>query len=176
MNRVERAQRSRAAIVQTAADLFERQGFASTSLADVASQLGVVRGTIHFHFATKEGVAEAIVAHCEALLNDLASQDPGQRGPESVLTRFAEAYATDARVRAAIRLTVRREGRPQDDSTVLSTLLDAVSRTSLVRESGGQLLPAAALGAYLGLLEGTMAVDARAVAPQSRRFWSLLSP
>ncbi|MEU3751082.1 MULTISPECIES: ScbR family autoregulator-binding transcription factor [Streptomyces] len=60
MSKQERAARTRNALIRSAADLFERHGYVKASLDEISSGAGVSRGALHFHFANKAAVADAV--------------------------------------------------------------------------------------------------------------------
>jgi len=53
------AERSKAQILDAAADLFATKGFDNVSLQTIAKEAGVARGTPHYFFKSKEGLFEA---------------------------------------------------------------------------------------------------------------------
>ncbi|UXY30647.1 ScbR family autoregulator-binding transcription factor [Streptomyces sp. HUAS TT20] len=61
MARQLRAEQTRATIITAAADLFDRQGYESTSLSDIVEHAQVTKGALYFHFAAKEDLAYAIM-------------------------------------------------------------------------------------------------------------------
>ncbi|MBL1084262.1 TetR/AcrR family transcriptional regulator [Streptomyces actinomycinicus] len=61
MARQLRAEQTRATIITAAADLFDRQGYESTSLSDIVAHAKVTKGALYFHFAAKEDLAHAIL-------------------------------------------------------------------------------------------------------------------
>ncbi|MFE7976036.1 ScbR family autoregulator-binding transcription factor [Streptomyces shenzhenensis] len=61
MARQLRAEQTRATIITAAADLFDRQGYESTSLSDIVEHARVTKGALYFHFAAKEDLAHAIM-------------------------------------------------------------------------------------------------------------------
>ncbi|WP_336112351.1 ScbR family autoregulator-binding transcription factor [Streptomyces sp. PTD9-10] len=61
MARQLRAEQTRATIITAAADLFDRQGYESTSLSDIVGHAQVTKGALYFHFAAKEDLAHAIL-------------------------------------------------------------------------------------------------------------------
>ncbi len=65
-----KGERTRAEIVATAAPIFNRQGFAGASIADVMRQTGLEKGGIYNHFASKEELALAAFDY----IWDIASQ------------------------------------------------------------------------------------------------------
>ncbi|MFE4856638.1 ScbR family autoregulator-binding transcription factor [Streptomyces sp. NPDC056670] len=60
MARQERALRTRNALVESAAELFDRDGFETASLATISARAGVSNGALHFHFASKAALADAV--------------------------------------------------------------------------------------------------------------------
>lgn len=109
MARTEQRERTRNALLIAAATEFDENGFAATTLGDVAARLGLVRATVHFHFATKEQLAQAVVdqelaawdALRRASLDAEAEPLPRLRWMSA---QMARRYASDPITRAAIRL------------------------------------------------------------------------
>ncbi|MEU9042633.1 MULTISPECIES: ScbR family autoregulator-binding transcription factor [unclassified Kitasatospora] len=58
----ERAERTRAAVVQAAAEVFGQLGFAGSSVVKIADRAGVTLGAVYFHFRNKEELARFIVS------------------------------------------------------------------------------------------------------------------
>lgn len=56
----ERRETTRAAILAAARALFAGQGFAATSVDDIAEAAGVAKGAVYHHFASKEAVFETV--------------------------------------------------------------------------------------------------------------------
>ena len=57
-----RAEISRQQILAVAAQLFARHGYADTSLRDIAGAVGMKAGSLYYHFASKEEIAETVMA------------------------------------------------------------------------------------------------------------------
>ena len=53
-------------ILDTSLQLFMKKGFDATSISDILSQLDIARGTLYYHFESKEAIMDAII---ERLLN-----------------------------------------------------------------------------------------------------------
>ena len=49
-------------IVRIAADQFARKGFAATTVREIADEAGILSGSLYHHFASKEAIAEEILA------------------------------------------------------------------------------------------------------------------
>jgi AcrR family transcriptional regulator len=68
------------AILDAAIDLFIESGFETVSMDTIAQRAGVAKGTLYYHFKSKEGIVDAIVerfvvgaeAAFEAILGDAA--------------------------------------------------------------------------------------------------------
>ncbi|MFD7557240.1 MULTISPECIES: ScbR family autoregulator-binding transcription factor [unclassified Streptomyces] len=57
----ERALRTRAALVQAAAEVFAEYGFAGASVSKITERAGLTLGAMYFHFKNKEALAREIV-------------------------------------------------------------------------------------------------------------------
>ncbi|XKK61450.1 TetR family transcriptional regulator [Streptomyces sp. ARC32] len=60
MVKQERALRTREALINSAATVFDRDGFSVASLTAISSLAGVSNGALHFHFASKAALADAV--------------------------------------------------------------------------------------------------------------------
>lgn len=56
MEQDKKSERSRAAILEAALDLFSSQGYRGTSIRDIAGKAGVSTGNVYHHFADKETI------------------------------------------------------------------------------------------------------------------------
>ncbi len=92
----------RTELVRAATELLHEQGFAGTSLADVASRAKVPLGNVYYYFRTKEALAEAVIgSHQEALKERFAAWETAHAEPRLRLRRLVRAPLdnTDAVVR-----------------------------------------------------------------------------
>ena len=88
MTQEERSERSRAAILDAALQMFSHQGFRGTSIRDVAARAGVSTGSVYHHFRDKE-----------ALLNTLLEQFwAASEEPDFPMNRALDAGAFPARL------------------------------------------------------------------------------
>ncbi len=118
MPKQQRAIGTRAAILRGAAEAFRRNGYCSTSLADVATEAGVTKGALYFHFDSKEAIALAVIGaqHEASIALGHRMLDGSLPGLEAMVTMSLELAAqlrTDPVVAAGIRLTM--------ESSVFST-------------------------------------------------------
>ncbi|MFD9393240.1 ScbR family autoregulator-binding transcription factor [Streptomyces sp. NPDC060000] len=68
MVKQERAARTRRALIQAAAEVFAQEGFVPASLSAISERAGVSNGALHFHFANKRMLAEAVEAEAAETL------------------------------------------------------------------------------------------------------------
>src|ERR1700745_1982159 len=71
---------TRQRILAIAADLFSRQGYTGTSIADIARELGTTTAALYYHFPSKADIlrgllAEPLVAY-NRILGSLRSRPP----------------------------------------------------------------------------------------------------
>jgi AcrR family transcriptional regulator len=92
-----KAQRTRAAILRAAAELFARDGYQRTTVADVAAAAGVSLGTVYQYFRDRADLVAALVHHNVTRMlerTDTAWRvEEGADGLRRVLTNFVDTYA-----------------------------------------------------------------------------------
>jgi len=88
-------------LVLAAAKLIHKQGFARTTLADIADAAKVALGSVYYYFRSKDDIAAAIVAKRVADIDQLLikkSQFPDPRSRlEALIQVWVEDRETDAR-------------------------------------------------------------------------------
>jgi AcrR family transcriptional regulator len=84
-------------ILSVALRLFASQGYATTSLREIADELGVTKAALYFHYKTKEDIVVGILrGHLDglnALVGDDAPDTSTLAGREELLRRFAAYQA-----------------------------------------------------------------------------------
>ncbi len=55
-------------ILDVANELFNRKGFDNTSISDILEKVGIARGTLYYHFKSKEEIMNALIDRYSALL------------------------------------------------------------------------------------------------------------
>ena len=104
MNSAERRRRTREALLEAAALEFETQGYAKTTLQGVADRLGLTRGTVLFHFHTKEALRDTLIQWCDERLCAKVSQCSGRSDFARILAAIADMHYEDARIRSGLLL------------------------------------------------------------------------
>ncbi len=95
-------------IVEAAAGEFDRDGYATASIAGIARAAGIGQGALHHHFPTKLSIAHAVIDEQNA--RTFAAMDFTDESPVGSLVRASRAIAdllmADLVVRAGIRLSL----------------------------------------------------------------------
>jgi AcrR family transcriptional regulator len=68
MTKQARSEHTRTHLIRSAAELFDRNGFAGATLDDVSRAAGVTKGAFYFHFASKNELGGAIQAQACGML------------------------------------------------------------------------------------------------------------
>ena len=131
MPRQERAERSRARILDAAADEFDAHGFSGARLERIVERTGLTKGAVYFHFRSKLDLAKALVsekyANGPAIVAEV--EESGLRG-------VAAATGSERRPAVDQRVLVRegvRERRPRADGVDLLQRLDRAGAAPGVR-------------------------------------------
>lgn len=121
MPRQERAERTRRAILDAAAAEFDAHGYEGARLDRIIERTDATKGAVYFHFPSKLDIARALVeekyANWPVIIGEVAGS--GLRGlaaAEEVTQRVAHVFATDVRVRAAMKLSQSILPPPVDDN------------------------------------------------------------
>lgn len=94
----EKARATRAALVRSAAEMFERQGYGAVALRDVARENDLTTGAIYGHFRNKADLLAAAIA--DRIDTDLVAPT---RGTGAGLTDTLATQARQYRSRAGLR-------------------------------------------------------------------------
>ena len=116
---------TRQRIAETALDLFQRQGYAETTIDQIAAAAEVGRRTIFNHFPTKEAIlVDHLATRREGTLQRLRDRPPGEPplvGLHAVLRELAEE-GYDRRLLAQIRDVLRTDPHLGSDELSIGTL------------------------------------------------------
>jgi AcrR family transcriptional regulator len=61
MSQVQRSEKSRAQILDSALKLFSHKGYGATSVRDIAEEAGLSKGNVYHHFPDKEAIFRALI-------------------------------------------------------------------------------------------------------------------
>jgi len=106
----DRAIRTRAAIIERAAEAFSERGYEAASLNDIVRSTGLTKGAFYFHFASKEALALAVFEAKQAQLAErlraVAADEPDAlRGLEALLRARAHLLQHEPSLRCFLGLT-----------------------------------------------------------------------
>lgn len=108
-------------ILRIAAELFARQGYTGTTIADIAHELGTTTAALYYHFPSKADILGGLLAEPMAAYERIIeSLDSGAPSAEELLNAFID-LAVESRELAAV---IDR------DPAVLATLDKHLPRTS----------------------------------------------
>jgi len=81
-------------ILDVAERLVQRRGYNGFSYADVADELGITKASLHYHFASKAELGEALIERYSARFMDaLQALDAAPSQPSAKLEAYAALYA-----------------------------------------------------------------------------------
>ncbi|MGD9483057.1 ScbR family autoregulator-binding transcription factor [Streptomyces sp. TRM70308] len=142
----ERARATRRSLLEAAACLFAERGYAGTSVNDISAKSGRTSGSVYFHYASKEGLALAVVQDRFATWSDLTARYADQVVPPlerlvALSYDIARALAEDPVTRAGARLWAERDtiNAPLSDPFGLWTA--ATTRLLAQAQATGHLAP-----------------------------------
>ncbi|MFG3498311.1 ScbR family autoregulator-binding transcription factor [Streptomyces sp. NPDC047928] len=77
----DRAVRTRRQLIRSAAEVFDRGGFAGSSVGQICARAGVSQGALHFHFRSKRALGEAVESAAAQTLLRITGQSPPSAHP-----------------------------------------------------------------------------------------------
>lgn len=89
MRIVKEAEERRNEILDVAERLFGTKGFDGTSTTDILNEIGIARGTLYYHFKSKEDILDAMIERMTGSLVAKASEIAGKKD-EPVLQRLTQ--------------------------------------------------------------------------------------
>jgi AcrR family transcriptional regulator len=109
--RYKKSEISAAQIVRSAIRVLARQGYARTSLMDIAKEAGMSKGAVHYHYPTKESLIQAVL---EAATDTVAQRtlEAWGRGDNAVTS-----------IRSAIQELWRIRAERTEEALVIGDLL-----------------------------------------------------
>ena len=101
----DRAERTRAALMQAARSLFVDKGYADTSTPEIVAAAGITRGALYHHFEDKRALFRAIVTEeALAVAGAIEQNAPAGLPPFDALIEGSSAYLDAMRVPGRTRL------------------------------------------------------------------------
>jgi AcrR family transcriptional regulator len=134
----ERAIRTRALILDAAAESFAGKGYPDTTILDVAQLTGATKGAVYFHFANKNALAVAVTEEFYARLQHAAREvlechERPLSAVAALLVRTGELFRDDRVIQAGARLQIEQS---LIDADLPAPFVDFTERvTELLRQA-----------------------------------------
>lgn len=140
----ERQRREREALIlQAAEDVFVEKGYYDTSMEEIAARVGIAKGTVYLHFASKEALVAALVTRdTEIFLEEFevvfASEQPARAKLEALL-KFIYTGLRRKRIKFLSSITNGRDIRcllPEHSSRIHELWKQLASKVAGILEEG----------------------------------------
>ena len=118
MAKQERAVRTREKLIRSAAEVFDREGYAVASITTISARAGVSNGALHFHFASKAALAEAVAEAAALRLRHLVDRPSVGGGLQNLVDtthQLARGLRDDVVLRAGFELSRDAGREPRAD-------------------------------------------------------------
>ncbi|OIJ94464.1 TetR family transcriptional regulator [Streptomyces sp. MUSC 14] len=184
MAKQERGTRSRRAILEAAAEVFDLHGYDGASTNEILARSGLTRGALYHHFPSKESIAMALFeAHGEALV--VPDQPIRIQTIIDLTFAFARQLQRDPVLRASVRLAVEKTSFPRPVHTPYEQ--SSATIRELLEQAGkhGEILPgldlnevsAVIVGAFTGMqVMSEVYTDREDLPERVTAMWRLLLP
>jgi AcrR family transcriptional regulator len=164
---------TRRRVREVALDVIRRDGLADARVDEMARLAGVSRGTVYFHYPTKEHVVAEVLAEAEAriiaALRDLPRTAPVARVLDAFCEAFAREWEREPRLFPSVAAVAVRSAAETMRSRELSVHRTLGARFRAAADRGeltGALRPAVLANVFLmNVLTATLAWSVR---PRSR--------
>jgi AcrR family transcriptional regulator len=186
VTRQERAERTRTAILDAAAEVIEERGFTGASLSDILARAGVTKGALYFHFSSKEELAHALIT--EQFNVGQAAPDLKTVGLQTAIDLchdMAHNLLTSVRIRASVRLVVETgsfsnptpEAYERWIAVVREYMVAAKERGDLRQDMDPDRVAHWVVGAFLGIQIQSQVLTGRAdVHERVTEMWRIALP
>jgi TetR/AcrR family transcriptional regulator len=139
----ERSLARRALILESAASIFDRVGYGSASLSQIAGEAGVGQGLIYFYFRTKEAIALAVIQEQNDRTFAAMGSNAHPESPFLTLIRasrgIGELLLVDPVVRAGIRLSLEQGAFAEPTSDFYDQWIQGVVDAFAAAQRAGEI-------------------------------------
>ncbi len=116
------ARETRRLLVEAARQRFARDGYAATTVRQIADDVGVNVALINRYFESKEGLFEACLASAASALSESADHVAAVEQLAETISRYVIDTTDEAGVRAALLLLLRSSGDTRAEEMRVATL------------------------------------------------------
>ncbi|MER6349195.1 ScbR family autoregulator-binding transcription factor [Streptomyces sp. NPDC001595] len=183
----DRAAKTRRQLIRSAAEVFDRGGFAGSSIGQICALAGVSQGALHFHFGNKQALGEAVESTAAEILLCVTGQVPaGHPDPLQLLVdtshTLAHRLSHDPVLRAGFGLG--HDAAWHSEVSLWQHWRDWVRGLLAVAGRQGSLAPGVdlddAVSAITAVMAGVEGLERDAARARSARsvtpFWRLVLP
>jgi AcrR family transcriptional regulator len=160
-------------ILEIATELFARQGYTGTTIADIAAELGTTTAALYYHFPSKQAILVGLLTGPIAAYAQLLDRlDSGDAKPEQLLEAIIDICAQsrdlstildrDPAALAMIEAQLPRSSAAMTTQTVAALAGPAPSHAALIRASAALAVAKAATLAALDMNAGMLPAADRA--------------
>lgn len=158
---------TRQRVLVAAVELFSANGYAGTSIRDIADTMGMTKAALYYHFAGKEEILRAVTAPLREDMTNLLrwAAEPPRPAPADLLTALVNVLSRNAPLLSSVfgdpSVAPRHlsEDMARGGMTVLETMLAGSTEPVLL------LRARCALGAVFGGVHGVARHDPRFTEP-----------
>ncbi|MFD3542976.1 ScbR family autoregulator-binding transcription factor [Streptomyces sp. NPDC058662] len=151
--------RTRQAILEAAAVVFEDRGYDAAKLTDIVRMANVTKGALYFHFDSKEDLAQAVIDAQVGMVPAFTPQEFKAQEFVDIGMIFSHRLQHDVLMRGSARLTLEQNGRALDRAAPYQGWIDLHTALMVEAKERGELLshvdPAGpsrlVVGAFAGL-------------------------
>lgn len=129
-NELSKAEKTRQFIVETTAGIFNKKGYAGTSLSDLTEATGLTKGSIYGNFKNKEEVAVAAFEYNSSKVRKHIVQ----------LIKNAPTYHEKLMVYAKVYHNFSTGTFPEGGCPILNTAVDADDTNPILKEKAAQVI------------------------------------
>ncbi|MFB6614389.1 ScbR family autoregulator-binding transcription factor [Streptomyces sp. NPDC085524] len=137
----EPALRTRRAILEAAAAVFEDRGYEGATLSDIARLAEVTKGALRFHFDSKEALAQAVVEAQVSTHPPVVPQESKAQEFVDVGMVFSHRLRHDVLTRSSTRLTLEESGRRLHRTAPYQAWIDLHTALMVEAKQRGELFP-----------------------------------
>jgi AcrR family transcriptional regulator len=160
-------------ILEISAELFARQGYTGTTIADIAGELGTTTAALYYHFPSKQAILVGLLAGPITAYSQLLDRlDSGDAEPADLLEAIidicaqsrdlATIFDRDPAALEMIDKQLPRSSAAMTAQTVAALAGPAPSRAALIRANAALAVVKAATLAALDLNAGVLSAADRA--------------
>lgn len=125
-----KAERTRTFIIETTAEIFNKKGYAGTSLSDITDATGLTKGSIYGNFENKEEVALAVFDfNCLKINSQIRSKIDAALSYHDKLMAYTKVY------RSLIKGVINNGGCP-----ILNTATEADDTNNLLKDRAAKAI------------------------------------